>query len=192
MKRCANITCWTDYPFVGLGDKPGVRAPIRRVTVYHYDGNKMATVRAQCGAIEWIKAGYLYRNRARLMEGAVAISRRKLERMVSTRPLEEFEGVVVGVTADDMAVNLKPTYEDHLPEHTMDIRLSEVSVADLPLVKDGARFTLTINRRTGLRPARKQAPLRHLVFSRKVWTAEAVAKIDILASEIELPETSHA
>lgn len=192
MKRCANIKCWTDYPFVGLGDKPGVRAPIRRVTVIHYDGNKMATVQAACGAIEWIKAGYLYGNRARLMEGAVTISRRKLERMVSTRPLEEFEGLVVGVTTDAMAVNLKPTYEDHLPEHTMTIWLSEVSAADLPLVKDGARFTLTINPRTGLRPARKQAPLRHLVFSREVWTDAAVDKINHLAGAIELPEPAHA
>lgn len=44
MKKVKHITCWTDYPFVELGDAPGKPAPIRHVNVYSYDGNKYARV----------------------------------------------------------------------------------------------------------------------------------------------------
>ena len=44
MKRCKNITCWTDYPFTELGDISGKKAPIRHVHVTSYDGDKYATV----------------------------------------------------------------------------------------------------------------------------------------------------
>lgn len=39
MKRCKNITAWTDYPFIELGDEPYKKAPIRRVNVISFDGN---------------------------------------------------------------------------------------------------------------------------------------------------------
>ena len=56
MKRCHNITCWTDYPF---NDEP---SRIRHVQVLCYDGDKYATVRdLDTGEIEHVKAGYLYR-----------------------------------------------------------------------------------------------------------------------------------
>lgn len=56
MKRCHNITCWTDYPF---GE---ALSRIRHVQVLCYDGDKYATVRdLDTGEIEHVKAGYLYR-----------------------------------------------------------------------------------------------------------------------------------
>ena len=98
MKRCHNITCWTDYPF---NDEP---SRIRHVQVLCYDGDKYATVRdLDTGEIEHVKAGYLYRKAEavkilRDVEGHTkkpakirmvnliywpkTINRRKLERMI--------------------------------------------------------------------------------------------------------------
>lgn len=81
MKRCKNITCWTDYPMKELGDIPGKPAPIRRVTVIDFDLDKYAYVRTKEGHEESVKAGYLYREQGRC--GIVKpISFRKLERGV--------------------------------------------------------------------------------------------------------------
>jgi hypothetical protein len=80
MKRCRNITCWTDYPFESLGDAPGKDAPVRHVRVVSFDGNKYAKV-AFGEHVEFIKTGYLYSKRGRY--GTVKqISFRKLERMI--------------------------------------------------------------------------------------------------------------
>lgn len=164
MKRCSKISCWTDYPFEQLGDVAGELAPLRQVTIFHYDGNKMAGVESKCGAVEWIKAGYLYRNRARLSQGSKALNRRKLERMISTQPLEVYEGLVTDVSDGVMSVNLRATYEYGEPKHDAKIRLCQVSKEDVPLVKVGATFSLTMNKRTGQLPLKKQAPLQELIF----------------------------
>jgi hypothetical protein len=81
MKRCKNITCWTDYPFTELGDEPYKPAPIRRVNVIRYDGDKYATVSFKDhGDHLSVKAGYLYSQPGRC--GRVrTMNRRKLERM---------------------------------------------------------------------------------------------------------------
>ena len=98
MKRCHNITCWTDYPF---NDEP---SRIRHVRVLCYDGDKYATVRdLDTGEIEHVKAGYLYRKAEAMkilrgVEGHTKklarvrmvnliywpkmVNRRKLERMI--------------------------------------------------------------------------------------------------------------
>ena len=82
MKRCKPFTCWTDYPFIELGDAPNQVAPIRRVKVLSYDGDKYAQVEAiGTGATSKIKAGYLYRQPARRGQTKV-VNRRKLERML--------------------------------------------------------------------------------------------------------------
>lgn len=79
MRKCPPFTCWTDYPFLELGDTPGRQAPIRQVLVLSYDGNKYAQLRLGTQYLE-VKAGYLYRQKGRL--GQVRqVSRRKLERM---------------------------------------------------------------------------------------------------------------
>lgn len=91
MKRCTTITCWTDYPLIQLGDTPGAKAPIRRVQVLDYDGNKYATVRVigePRPLLFGIKAGYLYSLPGRL--GRVPnVRRRKLERGIYSRIDEE-------------------------------------------------------------------------------------------------------
>ena len=83
MKRCKNITGWTDYPFTELGDVPFKPAPIRRVNVISYDGDKYAKISFKDhGDILEVKAGYLYRKPGRCGD-VECISRRKLERMIS-------------------------------------------------------------------------------------------------------------
>ena len=81
MKQCKHITCWTDYPFVELGDEPYKPAPIRHVNVISFDGNKYATISFDnCGDVLSVKAGYLYSQRGRY--GQVrTVNFRKLERM---------------------------------------------------------------------------------------------------------------
>ena len=81
MKRCKNVTAWTDYPIKELGDISGKKAPIRRVNVLNYDQNKYVIVSVS-GVVTSFKAGYLYRNKARLGKGAVQLNIRKLERMI--------------------------------------------------------------------------------------------------------------
>lgn len=80
MKRCVNITCWTDYPFEELGDKAYEEAPIRRARVTSYDGDKYASIIVE-GIELSVKRFYLYRKPSRLCVGKT-INRRKLERMI--------------------------------------------------------------------------------------------------------------
>ena len=82
MKRCKNITAWTDYPFEELGDIAYQPAPLRRVRVISYDGNKYATIAIKgTEVVTTVKWFYLYRAPGRL--GYVKpLARRKLERRV--------------------------------------------------------------------------------------------------------------
>lgn len=82
MKRCKNVSAWTDYPFVELGDIPFKPAPIRHVLVLSYDQDKYAKIYVQgYDLVTEVKWGYLYREPGRC--GKVkTISRRKLERMI--------------------------------------------------------------------------------------------------------------
>lgn len=50
---------WTDYPIVELGDIPYQRAPIRKVIMWGYDGDKYCQVEV-CGVKKEIKEGYIY------------------------------------------------------------------------------------------------------------------------------------
>lgn len=81
MKRREPLTCWTDYPFEELGDAPNQIAPIRRVAVLSYDGDKYAKVEViETGATSEIKIGYLYSASGRCGQVQV-VDRRKLEEM---------------------------------------------------------------------------------------------------------------
>ena len=83
MKQISKFTCWTDYPLTELGDAPNQLAPVRRVTVVGYDGDKYATVEVVHGnktLTTKIKAGYLHINPVRY-EHAICVNRNKLERM---------------------------------------------------------------------------------------------------------------
>lgn len=58
---------WTDYPIHELGDKPGVKAPIRRCEPLDYDGDKYCSVRVS-GVITNFKSGYIYTKEGRCGE----------------------------------------------------------------------------------------------------------------------------
>lgn len=78
------MTCWTDYPFVQLGDIPFQPAPIRRVTVLYYDHNKYVTVEpfGHPGVHLEVKTGYLYSQPGRYGNARV-VNRRKIQRFIS-------------------------------------------------------------------------------------------------------------
>lgn len=59
---------WTDYPLIELGDKPGEPAPIRKVKILSYDGDKYCKVNVG-GHTFSIKCGYLYRRESRYGTG---------------------------------------------------------------------------------------------------------------------------
>lgn len=80
MKKCKNVSGWTDYPFTQLGDIPNTVAPIRKVEVLSYDGDKRAKIIVE-GIKTEIKAGYLYGQPGRFGQ-VKQINRRKLERMI--------------------------------------------------------------------------------------------------------------
>ena len=80
MKKVRWITGFTDYPFTELGDEYGSRAPVRKVNVVDYDGDKYATVQfPETGHRLQVKIGYLYSHRGRLGQ-VKQINPRKIER----------------------------------------------------------------------------------------------------------------
>jgi len=80
MKKCKNVSGWTDYPIAELGDIPYQKAPIRQVLVLSYDQDKYAKIYVQ-GIVTEVKRGYLYGQPGRC-DQVKTISRRKLERMI--------------------------------------------------------------------------------------------------------------
>ncbi|WP_415913353.1 hypothetical protein [Neptuniibacter sp. QD37_11] len=58
---------YTDYPFVELGDTPGETAPVRRVQLLAFDGNKYARILAEGKEVE-VKYSYLYATRSHAAE----------------------------------------------------------------------------------------------------------------------------
>jgi hypothetical protein len=58
MKACS-IKAYTDYPIERLGDIPYQLAPIRKIKVLSYDGDKYCMIKVD-GYYEEIKAGYIY------------------------------------------------------------------------------------------------------------------------------------
>lgn len=67
-KNLGIITGWTDYPIATLGDIPNHPAPIRRVKVIGYDGDKYIDVEVlgEIGVTAQFKRGYLYSQPGRL------------------------------------------------------------------------------------------------------------------------------
>lgn len=83
MKRCKDITGWTDYPFVELGDIAGKPAPIRKIKVLSYDGDKRCKILLVTENVESeIKAGYVYNKPLRYKAGAF-MNPRKIQRMLN-------------------------------------------------------------------------------------------------------------
>ena len=62
-----NLRAYTDYPITELGDAPNQTAPVRKVVLLSYDGDKYARVLVQ-GITKEIKLGYLYESEGRYGE----------------------------------------------------------------------------------------------------------------------------
>ena len=70
-----NLIAYTDYPITELGDAPNQTAPVRKVALLSYDGDKYARVLIQ-GITKEIRLGYLYESEGRYGEvGCVATSK---------------------------------------------------------------------------------------------------------------------
>jgi hypothetical protein len=59
------MRAWTDYPIAGLGDPPGVIAPIRLVNVLTWDRDRYCVIEC-AGEHEVVKRCYLYKQRGRV------------------------------------------------------------------------------------------------------------------------------
>lgn len=79
------MKAWTDYPIVGLGDKPNDPsrlAPIREIEIIGWDGDKYAKVLV-AGVITYIKHGYLYTEPKRLDDNPKTVSIEDLNRLMA-------------------------------------------------------------------------------------------------------------
>ena len=70
MKLKIGAHYWTDYPFVELGDVPKQKAPVRKVTLISFDGNKHCDVLVEKPEVctVSVKAGYLYTKPQRIAD----------------------------------------------------------------------------------------------------------------------------
>lgn len=50
---------YTDYPFAELGDEAYKKAPIRKIRIISYDGNKYCKIKVKNRILE-VKSGYIY------------------------------------------------------------------------------------------------------------------------------------
>jgi hypothetical protein len=67
-----NYPFYTDYPILQLGDESGKEAPIRKVQLVNYDGDKYVTVALAVPEgiiLQTIKSGYIYPKPIRYGEG---------------------------------------------------------------------------------------------------------------------------
>ena len=81
---------YTGYPFIQLGDPPGVRAPIRQVEVLSWEPDVWVDVRLPDGQFSQVKKGYLFRS----LDACTAFE----EGLLGSSPKIEIAG---GFVADD-------------------------------------------------------------------------------------------
>lgn len=82
------INCWTDYPIGALGDAPYVKAPVRKVRVISWDGDKYCCVSVSDGEKEVhtnFKRWYLYTQEGR-NEEVPQISKEELSNLPEDCP----------------------------------------------------------------------------------------------------------
>jgi hypothetical protein len=70
------MEAWTDYPFTWLGDISGQKAPVRKIDVLGYDGDKYCQIKVAGRKVE-IKSGYIYQSKGRYGE-VPGLTRRQL------------------------------------------------------------------------------------------------------------------
>lgn len=63
------IDVYTDYPFLDLGDIPNKEAPIRKMKLIAYDGDKyVKLLHEETGKILEVKSGYVYKDSVRVRD----------------------------------------------------------------------------------------------------------------------------
>lgn len=66
MKKVMNVSGWTDYPFLELGDEEQKEAPIRQVNVQSFNGYRHAIVTFIDNSFQLeLPVAYLFRSRGR-------------------------------------------------------------------------------------------------------------------------------
>lgn len=97
-------------------------------------------------------------------------------------PIEIWEGVVSELMPNAIAVVLRAKLNKAIPDHAMEIDISEVQPQDLDLVVPGAVFYLTMYRETTRRTVKNVQEIR---FRREpTWTRAMVSRMSQMADEI--------
>lgn len=73
------IEAWTDYPFSFLGDELNQLAPVRKIIVLDYDGDKYVNIIVD-GYYDRIKSGYVYSRPGRYGEVPVLPTSERIPR----------------------------------------------------------------------------------------------------------------
>jgi hypothetical protein len=82
------MIAYTDYPFLALGDEPWYPAPIRKVKVVSFDGDKycqVEIVNTEYSDYRWyIKTGHLYKHEGRYGE-VESIDKKELAKLIRNK-----------------------------------------------------------------------------------------------------------
>jgi hypothetical protein len=83
------MIAYTDYPFLALGDEPWYPAPIRKVKVVSFDGDKycqIEIVNTEYSGYDYnnyIKSGYLYKHEK--FVGVESIDKKELAKLIRNK-----------------------------------------------------------------------------------------------------------
>jgi len=82
------MIAYTDYPFIALGDEPYKPAPIRKVRITSFDGDKFCNVylvNPEHSDYNWyIKTGYLYKHEGRCGE-VECVDKKELAKLIRNK-----------------------------------------------------------------------------------------------------------
>lgn len=90
MKFGKTMMAYTDYPFTFLGDKEGEKAPVRKIKIVAYDGNKYVTAIVGDTVTE-IKRGFIYYKPERFQFFLLVRSTKKYEVISNSIPLRDLK-----------------------------------------------------------------------------------------------------
>jgi hypothetical protein len=84
------MMAYTDYPFIALGDEPYKPAPIRKVKITSFDGDKFCKVYlvdfvdTEMDYNWYIKTGYLYKHKGRCGE-VKCVDKKELAKLIRNK-----------------------------------------------------------------------------------------------------------
>ena len=112
----------------------------------------------------------------------VILSPKAPEIVVTSVPIEIWEGVVTGIEGDNFSATIRAKMNSSIPDHVMDIDLISVQPQDRDLVNLGSVFYLTMYRETTGNTVKNVEEIR---FRRKPdWTPLMIAKMKSLAAAL--------